>query len=202
MDKTKLPTISEFIAASEGFSSKPYKCTAGYLTIGYGRNLDSVGIRKEELLHFANKYGVDQDEDAVFARVCLGIDKTDAGIMLNNDITNAKSEIRKFLPYFSQLPSHIQYVLIDMVFNLGINGLKKFRAMISSIGAYYVQGKPQSLDEAALEMLHSQYTLQVKTRAVRNAKLLANDFERVKKLLAVRPKTSEHMKVINTYGGK
>lgn len=32
----------------EGFREKPYKCTAGKVTIGIGRNLDDVGISEME----------------------------------------------------------------------------------------------------------------------------------------------------------
>ena len=32
----------------EGVKLNPYKCTAGKLTIGVGRNLDDVGITEEE----------------------------------------------------------------------------------------------------------------------------------------------------------
>jgi lysozyme len=32
------------IAVDEGLRFKPYKCTAGKLTIGYGHNLDDLGI--------------------------------------------------------------------------------------------------------------------------------------------------------------
>ena len=38
----------DLIKKHEGFRQYPYKCTAGKLTIGYGRNLDDVGISKEE----------------------------------------------------------------------------------------------------------------------------------------------------------
>lgn len=38
----------EMIKRHEGFRQYPYKCTAGKLTIGYGRNLDDVGISREE----------------------------------------------------------------------------------------------------------------------------------------------------------
>ena len=32
----------------EGFRGKPYRCTAGKLTIGFGRNLDDVGASVAE----------------------------------------------------------------------------------------------------------------------------------------------------------
>lgn len=38
----------ELIKKHEGFRRFPYKCTAGKLTIAYGRNLDDFGITEEE----------------------------------------------------------------------------------------------------------------------------------------------------------
>ena len=34
----------------EGLRLKPYKCTAGKLSIGYGRNLDDMGISEVEAM--------------------------------------------------------------------------------------------------------------------------------------------------------
>lgn len=48
----------EMIKRHEGFRQYPYKCTAGKLTIGYGRNLDDVGISKTEA-----EYLLDMDLD-------------------------------------------------------------------------------------------------------------------------------------------
>ena len=36
------------LKTDEGLRLKPYHCTAGALTIGYGRNLDAVGITEAE----------------------------------------------------------------------------------------------------------------------------------------------------------
>ncbi|MCP4280350.1 MAG: lysozyme, partial [Alteromonas sp.] len=35
--------VAQLIAQHEGLRLKPYKCTAGKITIGYGRNLDDNG---------------------------------------------------------------------------------------------------------------------------------------------------------------
>ena len=40
--------IEEQLMIDEGFRSKPYSDTVGKLTIGYGRNLDDVGITRNE----------------------------------------------------------------------------------------------------------------------------------------------------------
>jgi lysozyme len=209
MDKSNLPPITKFIGDSEGFESKPYKCTAGYLTIGKGRNLEAVGLRQTDLLHFQKKYGL-QDEDAVWAFLNSGIDEEDADVLLANDIAQAKVDIKKVIPYFSQLPSFIQYVLLDMIFNIGVGngkkGLKGFKKMLAAIGSYHMQGDPTSLNEAAIEMLDASYPdgylFDTKKRAVRNAKLLCDNFEKVKKGLSSRPNREKHMEYVLKYGGK
>jgi len=42
--------VIEHIKEYEGFSSLAYECTAGYTTIGYGRNIEQKGITKEEMM--------------------------------------------------------------------------------------------------------------------------------------------------------
>ncbi len=41
--------LEKQLRADEGERLKPYRCTAGKLTIGVGRNLDDRGITKEDL---------------------------------------------------------------------------------------------------------------------------------------------------------
>jgi lysozyme len=38
----------DLLKKHEGLRLKPYRCSADKLTIGYGRNLDDVGISEEE----------------------------------------------------------------------------------------------------------------------------------------------------------
>ena len=42
--------IKDQLIKHEGLRLKPYKCTAGKMTIGVGRNLDDVGISEQEAL--------------------------------------------------------------------------------------------------------------------------------------------------------
>ena len=44
--------VAHLIKKHEGLSLKPYKCTAGKLTIGYGRNIEDKGISQEEAERF------------------------------------------------------------------------------------------------------------------------------------------------------
>ena len=41
-------SVEELIIFHEGFRNKPYRCSAGKLTIGFGRNLENKGISISE----------------------------------------------------------------------------------------------------------------------------------------------------------
>ncbi len=87
----------------EGLRLKPYRDTVGKLTVGYGRNLDDVGISPEE-----------------------------AALMLDNDITEAERHLMTVDEY-SELDPVRQAVICNMCFNLGFYGLMAFRKMWKAI---------------------------------------------------------------------
>lgn len=82
----------------------PYVDSEGYLTIGFGRNLDKVGVREDE-----------------------------AELMLSNDIREALNRCRKAFAFFEELNEVRQAVVVEMCFNLGIGGLLMFRRMIAAL---------------------------------------------------------------------
>lgn len=92
----------------EGCRLKPYKCPAGKLTIGYGRNLDDVGISQAE-----------------------------ADMMFERDFAKAEADVRDICKEFGinvdDLIEQRFYVLTDMCFNLGKGGLKKFKKLFSAL---------------------------------------------------------------------
>lgn len=92
-----LERLKEQLTRHEGLRLKPYRCTAGKLTVGIGRNLDDVGISKEE-----------------------------AYILLDNDIQRAKDSLFAALPWVKALDEVRLAVLLNMTFNLGIAGLLGF----------------------------------------------------------------------------
>ena len=117
------------LKSHEGFRQFPYKCPAGYLTIGYGRNLETKGITREE-----------------------------AEILLLNDVKEVEKQLRQKLPFFNKLSSVRKEVLINMAFNLGINGLMKFKRMLHEL-------EHEDYDKASEEMKDSKWYHQVKNRA-------------------------------------
>jgi len=48
MEAKLLERIKEQLVRHEGLRLKPYRCTAGKLTIGIGRNLDDCGFWQQE----------------------------------------------------------------------------------------------------------------------------------------------------------
>lgn len=90
----------------EGIRLKPYRCTAGKLTIGVGRNLDDNGITKGEAM-----------------------------FMLDNDIAKIERELDVTFPWWKQMSEKRQQVLCNMCFNLGLTRLKGFKRMLASMKA-------------------------------------------------------------------
>jgi lysozyme len=88
----------------EGLRLKPYKDTEGILTIGYGRNLEHVGITEGE-----------------------------AENMLLRDIGVAWDETIRLVPSFSRLPWQAKSALVNMMFNLGYPRLSQFVRMLDAI---------------------------------------------------------------------
>lgn len=84
----------------------PYNCPGGWLTIGYGRNIESVGISQAE-----------------------------AEILLVNDISAAIELCHRMFSVFYSLDDVRQEVLVNMMFNMGystFSGFKKFKAAIEA----------------------------------------------------------------------
>lgn len=87
----------------EGFCPYPYKCPAGKLTIGYGRNIEDCGISREE-----------------------------AEILLKNDLNKSSRELLNNFPWMVDLGTARKNVLIEMVFNIGISRFKGFKKMLAA----------------------------------------------------------------------
>lgn len=110
--------LYERLQLDEGLMLKPYRDTVGKLTIGYGRNLDDVGITLEE-----------------------------AGILLGTDMRRAEAEVVRAFDWYTSLDGPRQAVLVNMAFNLGIGGLLGFRRMIAAIERHdFVTAAREALD--------------------------------------------------------
>lgn len=102
MDKedTMSDRLENMLIRHEGLRLKPYRCTAGKLTIGIGRNLDDNGITEAE-----------------------------ARMMLNYDIEVSRSKLLRY-KWFNKLNNPRQDAIINMVFNLGMPRFLGFKRTI------------------------------------------------------------------------
>ena len=98
----------------------PYKCPAGKLTIGYGRNIEDNGITDAE-----------------------------ARTLLRNDILTAESELRTVFSWFDGLDEVRQGVLVNMAFNMGTPKLKGFKKTLGHVEAgRYKEAAAEMLNSA------------------------------------------------------
>jgi lysozyme len=144
-------SIIQRFVLHEGCVLQPYKCPAGYLTIGVGRNLETNPLTKEE--------------QKVCGDYMHGITKNAAYYLLRNDIEKVKRECSKNIPFFNTLDAERRYALLDMCFNLGIKSLLKFRLMLEAMGV-------GNFEKAAAECLNSRYAKQTGKRAKRIAETI------------------------------
>ncbi len=135
----------------EGMRLQAYRCPAGRLTIGIGRNLEANPLTKEE-----GKVAGDWQH---------GITRECAFYLLRHDIERIEKELRAKISFWNRLDDERQYALLDMAFNLGVSGLLKFKKMLAWlwIGDWA---------QAALECLDSRYARTNIRRAKRIAFLL------------------------------
>lgn len=124
--------IYDQLKRDEGFRSKPYLDTVGKATIGYGRNLEAKGITEAEAFQ-----------------------------MLNDDVAEVIGELTLHgYPLEENNPRY--WVLVNMAFNLGVQGLLAFKLMLAA----YKNG---DFVLAAKEMMDSRWSHQVGPRAHRLA---------------------------------
>lgn len=144
---------AERLILHEGMRLKPYRCPAGKLTIGAGRNLEDNPLRPEEAEYLG--------------RVSLqdGISREEALFLLHNDIRRTEALCRDKIPFWNMLDDERQYALLDMAFNLGIGGLLKFGKMLAAL-------ERQNYPAAAAACRQSAYARQTGKRAQRIARLI------------------------------
>jgi lysozyme len=130
-----MTTLEQMLIADEGLELKPYRCTSDKLTIGIGRNLDDVGISRDEALYLLSN----------------DIKRVERGLMSNSTF-NALDENRKI-------------AIMNMAFQLGVNGCLSFRNMWSALARKDWQG-------AHREALNSRWAKQTPNRANRIAAIL------------------------------
>lgn len=110
--------LEEQLARDEALRLKPYKDSVGKLTIGVGRNLDDVGISRDEAM-----------------------------FLLANDIKNAAAHLEQELPWTGGLDEVRRGALINMTFNMGIGSLVQFHNFLAALqGGDFKRASQEMLD--------------------------------------------------------
>jgi len=100
--------LLEMLKRHEGVESHVYRCSAGYETIGVGRNISKSG---------------------------LGLSDDEVDYLLENDIVRVIKELSSEYPWFRGLDDVRKDAIIDISFNLGATRLRGFRRALAAMDA-------------------------------------------------------------------
>jgi lysozyme len=100
--------LLEMLKRHEGVESHVYRCSAGYETIGVGRNISKSG---------------------------LGLSDDEVDYLLENDIVRVIKELSSEYPWFKNLDDVRKDAIIDIGFNLGATRLRGFRRALAAMDA-------------------------------------------------------------------
>lgn len=143
-----LPMVEKMIAYEEGFRNKPYYDSEGYLTIGIGHLIDAgkggslAGWAKAELASMGML------SDASVSRI------------FKDDVAYFDKELRRRAPWVNDLDEVRYACLLDMSFQMGVDGLLGFVNTLDMI-------KRGNYAAAADGMRHSKWYGQTPNRAER-----------------------------------
>ena len=126
------------IKEQEGFKSRVYKCTEGYDTIGYG-----------------------------FAVKDLELDEDIAEEILLRKLEKLIQRVRAKFKWLDTVPHEVQGVLVNMSYQMGVNGVSKFKKALHAMQMF--QWKI-----AADELMDSRWARQTPNRAKELSNIIRN----------------------------
>lgn len=135
--------LKERLIWEEGLRYSPYKDTAGVLTIGVGHNMDANPLPRY-MMDYLTEHG--------------RLELTHVMELLEKDIDYAEKGARALFEGFNDFSENRKIAIVDLVFNLGLAGLRKF----VTFGAAVRNGQ---WDAAAGALKNSKWYRQVGRRA-------------------------------------
>lgn len=104
----------------EGYRGKPYKCSTGHWTVGYGTTFPITKAEAAWLLV--------QRADGVMSEL-------DIRLAADHDI------------HFLRLPEMVQRALVEIAYQVGVSGLMRFRRMLQAVRVgNWVEAHDEALD--------------------------------------------------------
>jgi GH24 family phage-related lysozyme (muramidase) len=145
-----IDSIRDRVIDHEGKRNTVYKDSRGIPTIGVGFNLN-----RQDSNTLLTQVGANPGQ---IKRGQSKLSNKQINTLLNKDLKKSKEDAKQLVKNFTGLPSEIQGVLIEMVFNLGKFGLAKFKKFLD-----YINKK--NWKKASIEMLNSDWAKQVGRRS-------------------------------------
>ena len=136
------------IAREEGFRDKPYLCSEGFPTVGYGQK---IGTKGADISLY--KFTIPQDVAELW--MLHNIDSMIDAMEVDEDISAALESCNEVQ----------EAVLVSMCYQMGVKGLSSFKRMLSAI-------EFGDFREAAREALDSRWRIQTPDRCERHAEML------------------------------
>lgn len=133
--------LEQELEAEEKYVREAYLDSLGYWTIGIGRLIDK--------------------------RRGGGLSYEEARYLLGNDIGAKLAGLRKALPWFDSLSNARQRALVNMAFQMGVEGVLTFKTTLALMQA-------SKFSEAADNALKSKWAEQTPARAKRVTDLIRN----------------------------
>jgi lysozyme len=142
--------LRKLIKRHEGLSLIPYKCPAGFKSIGWGWNVDSHPLPPDINAHLKARGS---------------ITKTMCEELLDLAIQRSINDCRRLYPKYDTFSENRRNALADMMYNMGLTTLSKFR-----ISNRFVND--EMWQEAADNFAMSKWAKQVKGRATEVLEML------------------------------
>lgn len=144
MNKPNNKKLIEQLKVEEGCRLKAYRCTAGFLTIGYGHNLDA------------------KPRAADGSRIANAISQATAEQLLRDDAAETIEKLTAVWPRISEFDTARRDAFFNMAFQLGVGGFMKFERMRAAALA-------RDWPAAHAQALNSNWAKQTPARARRVA---------------------------------
>lgn len=167
--------IKELLNFEEGCRIKPYKCTAGYWTIGVGRNLEADPPTYDDLVRMSiDPDAIGNGIDSIVKYFNENpLNQYQVDYLLNNDILEVRGDINynhRVDAVYQGLDRNRQIILESMCFQLGIAGLSEFRNMLRALyNTDWSEAYKEALDSEWYRNRHNGGTPE---RALRHATVL------------------------------
>ena len=131
--------LKNLLVKHEDFKPFPYVDTSGHITIGIGRNLSDRGISPTEGLQ-----------------------------LLDDDLQYFIAKLSHYVTCFDTLSDNRKICLVDICFNVGLNGLLNFTKMLAALSH-------DDYETAAVEILNSKAAQQCPERYHQLANIMRTD---------------------------